>query len=80
MPFWNCYYHFIWATKNRKPIISPLFEKVIFEAIQVKSKEMRCTVLAINGIADHLHVAVCIQPGISVARWVGKSKALRLIH
>lgn len=74
MPFWKCYYHIIWATKNRQPIITPVIEPILFEAIRQKSDELLCPLLAINGIADHIHIAVSIRPSLSVADWVGQVK------
>ena len=74
MPFWKCYYHVIWATKNRQPIISPALEQVLFATIEEKSVELGSSLLAINAVADHVHVAVSIPPAISVAKWVGGAK------
>lgn len=74
MPFWKCYYHIIWATKNRQSVITPVIEPILFEAIRQKSDELLSPVLAINGIADHIHIAVSIRPSLSVADWVGQVK------
>ncbi|MEP7293954.1 MAG: IS200/IS605 family transposase [Chloroflexota bacterium] len=74
MPFWKCYYHVIWATKNREATISTAMEVIIFDAIRAKSNELRCSVLGVNGIADHVHVAVSIRPSLSVGDWVGQIK------
>ncbi len=74
MPFWKCYYHVVWATKNRQPVISPAMESVLFGAIRSKSEELRCSILAVNGVADHIHVAVCVRPSLAVGDWVGQIK------
>jgi REP element-mobilizing transposase RayT len=74
MPFWKCYYHIIWATKNRETVITPAIETILFPAIQSKSDELRSPILAINGVADHVHVAVCIRPSLAVGDWVGQIK------
>ncbi|MCC6804912.1 MAG: IS200/IS605 family transposase [Anaerolineae bacterium] len=74
MPFWKCYYHIVWATKNREPLISPAVEVVISNAIRSKSHELRCPILAVNGIADHIHVAVSIRPTLAIGDWVGQVK------
>jgi REP element-mobilizing transposase RayT len=49
-------------------------EQVLYEAVRKKSEELSSPLIAINGIADHIHVAVCITPNISVAKWVGQTK------
>lgn len=74
MPFWKCYYHVIWTTKYREPLITAAMETVLFEAVKMKSAELNCPILAVNAVADHLHVAVCIAPNVSVSKWVGQVK------
>ncbi len=76
MPFWQCYYHAIWTTKYREPLITSAVEEVIFEIIQVKSVELKCPVLAINGIPDHIHVAVYIPPRLAAAEWMRHVKGV----
>ncbi len=74
MPFWKCYYHIIWTTKHRRSIITSEIEAVLFPAIRSKSDELHSPILAVNGIEDHVHVAVCIRPSLSVSDWVGQIK------
>jgi putative transposase len=74
MPFWKCYYHIIWATKHREPIIVPAYEQVIFAAIEQTTLELKCNILAVNCVEDHIHVAASIKPSISVAKYVGRIK------
>lgn len=74
MAFWKCYFHIVWATKHRQPIIEPSFEPVLFEAIQQKSSELKCPLLAVNAAFDHVHVAANITPSIAVATYVGALK------
>jgi REP-associated tyrosine transposase len=76
MPFWKCYFHAVWATHKRETVILPALEAVIFEAIQSKSAEMECTILALNGTEDHVHVAVSIPPKIAPAEWLRNIKGL----
>lgn len=70
MPFWKCYYHIIWATKEREPLITAEVEPVLFDAIRQKGHELGCDVLAINGISDHVHAAVSIPPTLTIADWM----------
>ncbi|MFN8450193.1 MAG: IS200/IS605 family transposase [Anaerolineae bacterium] len=74
MPFWKCYYHIVWATKNREASITPAIETVVFQAIESKSDALRCPILAMNGVADHVHVAVCVKPSLALGDWVGQIK------
>lgn len=76
MPFWKCYYHAVWTTDRRVPVINPHIEKIILDTIRRKSTELDCPILAIYTVSDHIHVAVCITPRISVAEWVRNVKGL----
>jgi putative transposase len=74
MAFWRCFYHFIWTTKNRAALITPDIEPSIFNSIAAKSSASECPILAINAVADHIHVAVCIPPKIAAADWLKNVK------
>jgi putative transposase len=70
MSFWRCYYHLVWTTKNREPLITASVESILFPLIRAKGLEVGGEVLAVNGVADHVHVAATIPPKMAVARWM----------
>jgi putative transposase len=74
MPFWKCFYHLIWTTKNRAPVITKRIEEIIQKTIISRSVELKCPILAINNVSDHVHVATCIPPKIAIADWVRQIK------
>jgi len=74
MPYWKLYYHFIWATKSRLPLIDRMFEPDLYRAIAAKAQGMGGFVHAIGGIEDHVHLAVSIPPKLAPARLVGDVK------
>ena len=74
MPYWKLYYHFIWGTKERLPVILPTFESDLYRAIAAKVKELAGITYAIGGIMDHIHLAVSVPPKIAVAKFVGEVK------
>jgi len=76
MSYWKCCYHVTWATKYRQPVITPTLEKIIFSAILEQSRHLNCRVMAVNGVPDHIHVAVEIPPTLLVSKWVGDVKAV----
>ena len=76
MPFVVCYYHAIWSTKHRKPIISQPIEPVLFDTICHKSQQLKSNIHAVNAAYDHVHVAVEISPAIAVSEWVRQVKAV----
>lgn len=76
MSFWRCYYHVVWTTKERQPLITSEIERVIIQAATEKSLSLACPIQVINGVADHMHAAVCIPPHIAVADWVRSIKGV----
>ena len=67
MPFWRAYYHLVWTTKNREPLITPAMEPRLLAYIVHKAAELGVFVYIINGCADHVHLVVAIPPHISVS-------------
>ncbi len=76
MPYVKCFYHAIWATKNRQPIINHEIKALLLSSIRLKSLEMRCPILELNAVENHVHVAVCIVPNVAAAEWFRHVKGL----
>lgn len=70
MPYTKLYYHLIWSTKHREPLIHESFERRLYGVIRHKSEALGSYVLAVNGIADHVHVVVSIPPKLALASYV----------
>jgi putative transposase len=66
----------VWATKDRQPLLSPEIERIVIQTANEKSQSLKCQIQVINGVADHIHVAVCIPPNIAVADWVRNIKGV----
>ncbi len=69
-------YHFIWSTKQRKPLLDPEIRKVIIKSIIAKSVELDSIVLAVNGIEDHIHLLVSASPTIAPSSLIGQIKGV----
>jgi len=74
MPYWKLYYHFIWGTKNRLPLIDSGLARELYRVIAAKAHDMGGFVHAIGGIADHTHLAVSVPPKIAPATFIGDVK------
>ena len=74
MSYYRLFYHFIWGTKNRKPIILPEFEAELHSIIASKAIELGGIVHAVNGIEDHVHLAATVPPKIALSRFIGEVK------
>ncbi|NJM41146.1 MAG: IS200/IS605 family transposase [Anaerolineae bacterium] len=65
--FHQLYFHFVWATQDRLPIITPEVESRLFPYIGAKCKEWGYGLYAVNGIEDHLHILVELTPTMLIA-------------
>ncbi len=65
--FHQLVYHFVWATKNREPLLTPAIEARLFPYIEHKCKELGYTLHAVNGALDHLHILLGLTPTMVVA-------------
>ena len=74
MPYWKLYYHFIWGTKNRLPLIDSAFEAELYRAIAAKVQALDGFVHAIGGIEEHVHLAVSVPPKVAPAKFIGDVK------
>jgi putative transposase len=74
MSYWKLYYHFVWGTKNRLPLIASTLEPELHRAIAAKAQDMGGFVHAIGGMKDHVHLAVSIPPKLALAKFIGDVK------
>ena len=70
MTFWRNYYHVVWATKERLPLIQVGFEDALFGYLIHKALNTGLYVYGVNGMNDHLHMILAIPPKMSVAQVV----------
>jgi putative transposase len=54
-------------------LITPEIEEQIFAAIAAKCKELNCHLLAIGGVADHVHLLVRFPTTLSAATLAGEA-------
>jgi putative transposase len=74
MSFWRLYYHAVWATKERVPVITDEIVEPIQHAIRRTSADLDVNVFAIGVLPDHIHVFAQIPPALVVAKVIGRWK------
>jgi putative transposase len=84
MPRWRLFYHVVWATDARRPLISPSIEPEVHQQLRDVARRHDIVVHAIGGLDDHIHMAISIPPKISVADAMrrlkgGSSHAIRAV-
>ncbi len=66
-PFTQLFVHCVWATWDRLPLLTTRLERPIYNAIIVKCHELKCEVIAIGGMPDHIHLLIRLHPTMSVS-------------
>jgi REP element-mobilizing transposase RayT len=71
----NLLYHIVFSTKNREPCLEPGMRPRLFEYLGGAVRGEGGTALAINGVADHVHLLVRLRQDKAVSAVVGAIKA-----
>lgn len=66
-PYTQLFIHLVWATWDRLLLIRPDYEPRLYSAIVRKCEALHCKVIAVNGVADHVHVLTYIPATITIA-------------
>jgi putative transposase len=74
LPRWRLFYHVVWTTHRRQPILTGRVEQATHAAIRNIAERHGYIIHAVGGVDDHVHVAVSIPPAISVSTAVGRLK------
>jgi putative transposase len=67
MSFIKIFVHAVWATKDRKPLMSIANKNALCEHIRQNSKVKNIHLLNINGVADHLHALISMSSDQNIA-------------
>jgi REP element-mobilizing transposase RayT len=70
------YLHLVWATWRRQPLVTPAIERAVHRCISDQAQKLRCTVLAVGGMPDHIHLAVIMPTTVTVARIANQIKGV----
>jgi putative transposase len=73
-PYTQLYAHLVWATWDRLPLIRPDVRPNIYGCITDQLRKHRCSVIAIGGIEDHVHVLTRLPSTATIADIVKHAK------
>lgn len=72
--------HITWHTKHGA-VIQPDFEAQLHKFIQAYAERTGgVRGHAVNGVADHVHLAVSVPPTLNISEWLGKLKGASAYH
>ena len=73
--FHEIYLHLTWHTKDDEPLLTPNLEPLVYEVLTGRCHQTRGVYLhGINGTATHVHLAINIEPHVSVSELIGELK------
>jgi REP element-mobilizing transposase RayT len=75
-PFTQLYLHLVWATWDRLSLVSDDLEQPLYAAIQAETTRLKCELLAVGGMPDHVHLLTRLHPAVSVAALVKQVKGV----
>lgn len=70
------YIHVVWATAERRPFIEPPQRRPLYRCLEGQAKQLDCTVLALGGMPDHVHMVLRMPTKVSVAQVVQQLKGV----
>ncbi|KAF3888604.1 MULTISPECIES: IS200/IS605 family transposase [Nostocales] len=72
--FTQLYLHCVWATWDRLPLITLDIQQQIYAVIIKECTQLECTVIAIGGIEDHIHLLVRFPTTLNIAQLIKQIK------
>jgi len=70
----SLYYHLVFATKNREPIIAPDWRVRLHEYLGGAARGLDGTPQGVGGVADHVHLLVALKPTHCLADFMRELK------
>ncbi len=68
MPYTKVFIHYIWATKNRRPLISKELKPLILQHISENARKKGIFIDSINCVTDHIHLLVSLGTEQTIAK------------
>jgi REP element-mobilizing transposase RayT len=80
--FSSCLVHCVWSTKNREPFLDPNLRERLWPYLGGIARDNKMKVLAVGGVADHVHILVSLPPTLSIAKAIQllKGNSSKWVH
>ncbi|HVF44344.1 MAG TPA: IS200/IS605 family transposase [Pyrinomonadaceae bacterium] len=88
MPFVKIWIHFVWATKNREPLLTDDIRQKVFQHIRENAREKEIFLDFIGGHVDHVHGLISLGTNQTIEKimqlikgessfWINKNRLCR---
>ena len=73
--------HITWHTKDNSPVLIDAVENRLHHYLRHRALETRGIIVhEINGMPDHVHMAVSVPPTVKPSEWIGELKGASSHH
>jgi putative transposase len=74
MSYWRLFYHVVWGTRRREPLIDDVRADVIERSIRATCHDLDVLVHAIGFMPDHVHLVLSVPPRHALSAVVKRLK------
>jgi REP element-mobilizing transposase RayT len=74
LPYWQLFYHLVWGTRKREPIIGADVEMNLRRFFQMTVADSKMHLHAIGFMPDHVHLVASIPPQLAISEAVRRLK------
>ena len=71
----DVFVHFVWTTHRREPWLTPELETPIYRCLAQQVAHCGCRVWGVGGLADHVHLLVCMNAVTTCSQLMKQAKA-----
>jgi REP element-mobilizing transposase RayT len=87
MPYISAWFHYVWSTKNREPLLTSEVRPKVFEHIIENARKKDIYIDCINGHLEHAHCLISLSSDQTIAKiaqlikgessfWINKKKII----
>jgi putative transposase len=73
--FTQLYVHAVFSVKHRDKLLEREWREEVFKYSSTTISMLKCKPIAVNGVADHMHILAGVHPSISISELVSKVKS-----
>jgi putative transposase len=79
---WRLYYHVVWGTHLREPMIDTALAALIEQSIRTTCRREQVFTHALGFMPDHVHLAVSVPPSVAIAAFMKliKGRSSRVVN
>ena len=70
MSHWRLFYHFVWTTKKREPLLPPAIELRVHGFLRAEAAKMQAPMCYVGGTIDHIHILLLMSKNFALCKLI----------